>query len=73
MRVLSLIVREENIAAIIVEQHAQRIFGITDRAVIMERGVVAHAAPSRELAQDTAMPDKYFGVSGEHGAATAQA
>ena len=73
MRVLALIVREENVAAIIVEQHAQRILGITDRAVIMERGVIAHAAPSRELAQDAATLDKYLGVSGEHGAATAQA
>jgi len=73
MRVLSLIVREENVAAIIVEQHAQRILGITDRAVIMERGVIVHAAPSRELAQDAATLDKYLGVSGEHGAAAARA
>ena len=73
MRVLSLIVREENVAAIIVEQHAQRILGITDRAVIMERGVIAHAAPSRELAQDAATLDKYLGVSGEHRGAAARA
>jgi branched-chain amino acid transport system ATP-binding protein len=73
MRVLALIVREENVAAIIVEQHAQRILGITDRAVIMERGGIAHAAPSRELAQDAATLDKYLGVSGEHGAVAAQA
>ena len=73
MRVLSLIVREENVAAIIVEQHAQRILGITDRAVIMERGAIAHAAPSSELARDAAALDKYLGVSGEHGAATGRA
>jgi branched-chain amino acid transport system ATP-binding protein len=69
MRVLSLIVREENVAAIIVEQHAQRVLGLTDRAVIMERGAIAHAAPSRDLAQDAATLDKYLGVSGAHGAA----
>ncbi len=68
MRVLALLVREENVAAIIVEQHAQRILGITDRAVIMERGAVAHTAPSHELAQDAATLDKYLGVSGERAA-----
>jgi branched-chain amino acid transport system ATP-binding protein len=69
MAVVALIVREENVAAIIVEQHAQRILTITDRAVIMERGVIAHAAASADLARDAATLDKYLGVSGEHGAA----
>jgi branched-chain amino acid transport system ATP-binding protein len=64
MRALSLIVRTGNVAAIIVEQHAQKILGMTDRAVIMERGSIAHAAPSAELARDRAMLDKYLGVSG---------
>jgi branched-chain amino acid transport system ATP-binding protein len=73
MQVLALIVREEKVAAIIVEQHAQRILGLTDRAVIMERGGIAHAAPSRELALDRARLDKYLGVSGKTGAAAARA
>jgi branched-chain amino acid transport system ATP-binding protein len=64
MRVLAMIVREEKVAAIIIEQHAERILGLTDRAVILERGAIAHAAPSRELAQDRATLDKYLGVSG---------
>ncbi|MGB0086546.1 MAG: ABC transporter ATP-binding protein [Rhodomicrobiaceae bacterium] len=63
MRVLALIVRAEKVAAIIVEQHAQQIFGMTDRAVIMERGSIAHSAPSAELAQDQATLDKYLGVA----------
>ena len=71
MRVLTHIVREEKVAAIIIEQHAQRILGLTDKALIMERGAVAHAAPSRELARDQATLDQYLGVTGETGAATA--
>ena len=63
MRVLALIVRAEKVAAIIVEQHAQQILGMTDRAVIMERGSIAHSAPSAELAQDQATLDKYLGVA----------
>jgi hypothetical protein len=39
----------------------------------MERGGIAHAAPSRELALDTATLDKYLGVSGEHTTAAARA
>jgi branched-chain amino acid transport system ATP-binding protein len=73
MGVLSLIVREENVAAIIVEQHAQRILGLTDRAVIMERGAIVHSAPSRELARDAATLDRFLGVSGERGAGATQA
>jgi branched-chain amino acid transport system ATP-binding protein len=65
MQVLALIVREEKVAAIIVEQHAQRILGLTDRAVIMERGGIVYAGPSRELALDRATLDKYLGVSGK--------
>jgi branched-chain amino acid transport system ATP-binding protein len=68
MRVLALIVREERVAAIIIEQHAERILGLTDRAVIMQRGAIAHAAPSHELAQDRATLDRFLGVSG-HAAA----
>jgi branched-chain amino acid transport system ATP-binding protein len=73
LRVLTLIVREEKVAAIIIEQHAERILGLTDRAVIMERGAIAHAAPSRELARDEATLDKYLGVSGHAGSAAAGA
>ncbi len=67
MRAIALIVREEGVAAIIVEQHAQRILGLTDRAVIMERGQIAHTARSAELARDQATLDKYLGVAGANG------
>src|SRR5438105_5465044 len=44
--VLQRVIREEGISAIVVEQNAQKILGVTDRAVILERGTVVHQADS---------------------------
>jgi branched-chain amino acid transport system ATP-binding protein len=57
------IVREEGVAAIIVEQHAGQILPITDRAVILERGRIVHAAASAELLRDTAALERHLGVA----------
>jgi len=62
------IVREEGLAAIIVEQHAQQILSITDKAVILERGAIAYTGASPALAQDSATLAAYLGV-GERKAA----
>src|SRR5262245_27468203 len=42
MRALERIVREEGLAAILVEQNAQKVLGVTKRAVILERGSIVH-------------------------------
>jgi branched-chain amino acid transport system ATP-binding protein len=55
--------REERTAAIVVEQHAHKILDITDQAIILERGVVVHSAPSRELMADGSVLDRYLGVT----------
>src|SRR6202011_2627167 len=39
---LNRIVREERLAAILVEQNAHKILGVTDRAAILERGMIVH-------------------------------
>jgi len=57
------IVREEGVAAIIVEQHAGQVLPIADRAVILERGRIAHAAPAATLMQDTAALERHLGVA----------
>ena len=54
--------REEGMATIIVEQHARKILGVTDRAVILDRGVVVHEAPSRALIADPAALELHLGV-----------
>ena len=43
---LKRIIREEGLAAILVEQNAKKILGVTDRAAIIERGNIVHQAPS---------------------------
>lgn len=56
------IVRDEGMAAIIVEQHAQQILAITDEAVILDRGAVAFAGESSRLATDHDTLGRFLGV-----------
>lgn len=58
------IVRDEGMAAIIVEQHAQQILAITDKAVILERGSIVYLDSSAHLAADSATLGKFLGVGG---------
>ena len=62
LRALSRLVREEGLAAIIVEQHAHKILRITDDALILERGRIVHAAPSAQLLADEAALDRFLAV-----------
>ena len=57
------IIRDEGMSALVVEQHAQKILGVTDRAVILERGAIVHAADSAALAADATTLARYLGVS----------
>jgi branched-chain amino acid transport system ATP-binding protein len=57
------LLREEGLAAIIVEQHARKILGLTDKAVILERGRTAHAAASADLLADPAPLERYLGLA----------
>ena len=60
---LKRIVRDEGLSAIIVEQHAQKILGMTDRAVILDRGTIVHAAASRALIDDPSPLELHLGVA----------
>ena len=57
------IMRDEGLSALLVEQHAQKILGVTDEAVILERGRIVHAAPSSVLRLETEVLERYLGVS----------
>ena len=61
---LTRLFREEKLAAIIVEQHAQKILPITDRALILERGRIVHQSPSSALLADAAPLERFLGVTG---------
>lgn len=55
--------KDEGIALVLVEQHAEVALGMTRNAIVIERGVVAHRAPSAELLADQAVLDRYVGLN----------
>ena len=57
------IIREEGVSAILVEQNAKKILSVTDRAIIIERGSVVHAADSAALVADRAALETHLGVT----------
>jgi branched-chain amino acid transport system ATP-binding protein len=59
---LTRIMREEGLSAILVEQNAQKILSVTDRAVILERGAVVHESTSAALKADPKVLEEYLGV-----------
>jgi len=56
------IIVEEKLSAILVEQNAQKILGVTDRAAILERGVIVHEAASSELRKQPEVLESFLGV-----------
>jgi branched-chain amino acid transport system ATP-binding protein len=60
------VIREEGISAILVEQNAKKILGVTDRAIILDRGSIVHTADSATLAADRAALETHLGVT-DHG------
>ena len=64
LRALGTITRAGGICSIIVEQNAQKILGLADRVVILERGAIVHDAASHALKADPAVLERYLGVAG---------
>jgi branched-chain amino acid transport system ATP-binding protein len=60
---LSRVMREEGLSAILVEQNAQKILSITDRAAILERGMIVHESTSAALKADPKVLEEYLGVA----------
>ncbi len=56
------IIAEEKISAILVEQNAQKILSVTDRAAILERGMIVHEAMSVDLRKQPQVLESYLGV-----------
>ena len=65
--VLRKIIREEKLAVILVEQNAHKILGVTDRAIILERGSIVHEGDSAELKANPALLETYVGVTNAGG------
>jgi branched-chain amino acid transport system ATP-binding protein len=71
LAVLRRIMRDDGLSALVVEQHAQKILGVTDEAVILEGGGIVHAGPSAALRVDAAVLERFLGVSRKPGGVTA--
>jgi branched-chain amino acid transport system ATP-binding protein len=63
LRALGSVIREEGMAAIVVEQKARKILGFTDRAIILDRGCVVFSGDSRALADDPGRLVMHLGVA----------
>jgi branched-chain amino acid transport system ATP-binding protein len=57
------IIREEGLSAILVEQNAQKILGVADLAIVIERGRIVHQSDSASLQADRALLESYVGVT----------
>ena len=55
-------------ALVLVEQHAEIALSMTDVALVLERGHVAHRAPSRDLLADPGTLDRLLGLRIREGA-----
>ena len=55
------IIREEGLSAIVVEQNAQKVLAVADRAAILERGSIVYEADSSAV--DRAVLERLLGVT----------
>ena len=59
---MKLMLTDRSIAIILVEQHTEIALELTSDAIVLERGAVAHRAPSAELKQDVATLERLVGL-----------
>jgi branched-chain amino acid transport system ATP-binding protein len=63
LRSIAKVVRDEGLSAIIVEQNPKMILGMTDRAVVLDRGTIVYRSDSRSLLADPAQLDALLSVA----------
>jgi branched-chain amino acid transport system ATP-binding protein len=52
----------EGIAVLLVEQHIELALGLTEQAIVIERGRIVHRARSRDLPSDAATLERLVGL-----------
>jgi branched-chain amino acid transport system ATP-binding protein len=57
------VAREEGLSSIVVEQHPHMVLGVTDDAIVLDRGGVAYRATSEALLDDPTPLDTWLGVA----------
>ncbi len=58
---------EESMAIVLVEQQAELALRLTQEALLVERGMIAHSAPSQDLLADRPTLDRYVGLHLDEG------
>jgi branched-chain amino acid transport system ATP-binding protein len=53
----------EGTAILLVEQHAEVALKLTQEAILIERGTIAHRASAQELLADQALLDRFIGLN----------
>jgi len=66
LRALRRIIRDEGLSAILVEQNAQKVLDVTDRAVIIERGSIVFEGHSASLSANQSILEGYLGVTSKN-------
>ena len=64
LRAIRQVVRDEGLSAIVVEQHPHMVLGVTDDAVVLDRGSVVLRGDSEALLADPTPLDAWLGVGG---------
>ena len=59
---MKLMLADRKIAIILVEQHTDLALELTAEAIVLERGEIAHRAPSAQLRQDSATLERLVGL-----------
>jgi branched-chain amino acid transport system ATP-binding protein len=63
LRAIRRVAREEGLSSIVVEQHPHMVLGVTDDAIVLDRGGIAYRASSEALLDDPAPLDKWLGLA----------
>ncbi|MDN3921441.1 ABC transporter ATP-binding protein [Roseateles violae] len=66
LRAIRRVAREEGLSSIVVEQHPRMVLGVTDDAIVLDRGGIAYRAESAALIADPRPLDEWLGVSARH-------
>jgi branched-chain amino acid transport system ATP-binding protein len=62
LRAIRRVAREEGLSSIVVEQHPHMVLGVTDDAIVLDRGGIALRASSEYLLNDPTPLDAWLGV-----------
>ena len=62
LRVVASLTRDQGLSTIVVEQHPQAILAISDKAVVMDQGRIAHASPADELMRSPQLLEDLIGL-----------